>query len=324
MKADLVSNGNSNNKKEFESQEEDAKLASAQKEMLIKLFIAHKGNPNLAESWIIDSGATSTMMSRREWIYDYILFKSAVSIGLGDDRVINAVGSGSAKISMDDDGKPTVYELRDVYYVPNMGTNNLLSVTYMSERNYSTVFGRDECSILKGRNGKARKRDKLWILKGKTLSPTQESAHVARASINTWHRRLGHAMTQSINKLVDQSMVTGIEAETEKDGAAHTLCISPLKGKKTRDVIPTYVPIYSSKLTLSGGSQPSSLLSMLRAMTKLPETHKRKKKFLRMLQLFSHCLQGLRPREPSCGISNSHTMFRGAVTLNRPSPYSFR
>jgi len=117
---------------------------------------------------------------------------SLVSLGACYSRVINAVGSGSVRISMDGDGKPTVYELRDVYYVPNMGTNNLLSVTYMSERNY------------------------LWILKGKTLSPTQESAHVARASINTWHRRLGHAMTQSIKKLVDQSMVTGMEAETKR------------------------------------------------------------------------------------------------------------
>ena len=125
--------------------------------------MAHERNPNLAESWIIDSGATSTMISRREWIHDYISFKLAVSIGLGDNRVIDAVGSGSVRISMDGDGRPTVYKLRDVYYVPNMGTNNLLSVTYMSERNYSIFFGRDESSILKGTNviGKAIKRDKL-------------------------------------------------------------------------------------------------------------------------------------------------------------------
>jgi len=88
---------------------------------------------------------------------------------------------------MEIDGKSTVYELCDIYYVPNIGMNNLLSVTYMSERNYSLFFGRDEYNILKGKNviGKARKRDKLWILEGKTLSPTQESAHVAKASINT-------------------------------------------------------------------------------------------------------------------------------------------
>jgi len=131
-----------------------------------------------------------------------------------------------------------VYKLWDVYYVPNMGTNNLLSVTYMSERNYSIFFGRDECSILKGTNviRKAIKRDKLWILEGKTLFPIQESAHVVRTSINTWHRRLGHAIMQSIKKLVNQSMVTGMEVE--KNSVVHTHCISCLKGKRTRDIIP--------------------------------------------------------------------------------------
>jgi len=141
MKADLASNGNSNNKKGFESREKNAKLASAQREMLIKLFMVHKGNSNLAESWIIDLGVTSTMISRREWIYDYIPFKLAVPISLEDDRVINTVGSGLVRISMDSDRRLMVYELRDVYYVPNMRTNNLLSVTYMSEKNYSIIFG---------------------------------------------------------------------------------------------------------------------------------------------------------------------------------------
>jgi len=235
IKADLVSNSNSNNKKGPKSREENAKLASAQKETLIKLFMAHKENPNLTESWIIDLGATSTMTSRREWIHDYIPFKSAVPIGFGDDRVIDVVGSGLVRISMDGDGRPMVYKLWDIYYVPNIGTNNLLLVIYMSERNYSIFFGRDKCNILKGTNviGKARKRDKLWILEGKTLFPIQESAHVVRTSINTWHRCLGHAMMQSIKKLVDQSMVTGMEAKMEKNSTAYTHYISCLKGKRT-------------------------------------------------------------------------------------------
>ena len=103
----------------------------------------------------------------------------AIPIGLGDDKVIDAIGLELVRISMEIDGKSTVYELCDVYYVPNMGMNNLLSVTsvtYMSETNYSIFFGQDKCTILKSRNviGKARKRNKLWILKGKMLSPTQE------------------------------------------------------------------------------------------------------------------------------------------------------
>ena len=94
MKADLTANGNSNHKKGPESREENAKLASAQKETLIKLFMAHEERQELAESWIIDSEATSTITSRREWFCDYIPFKSALPIGLGDGRVIDATGSG--------------------------------------------------------------------------------------------------------------------------------------------------------------------------------------------------------------------------------------
>jgi len=125
--------------------------------------MAHKERQGLAESWIINLKATSTITLRREWFCDYIPFKSAVLIGLGDDKVIDAVGSGSMRIFMEVDGKSTVYKLHNVYYVSNIGMNNLLLVTYISERSYSLFFGRDECSILKGRNviGKARKRDKL-------------------------------------------------------------------------------------------------------------------------------------------------------------------
>ena len=77
--------------------------------------MAHEGRQGLAESWIIDSGATSTITSRREWFCDYIPFKSAVPIGLGDDRVIDAVGSGSVRISMEVNKKSTVYELCDCH-----------------------------------------------------------------------------------------------------------------------------------------------------------------------------------------------------------------
>jgi len=154
--------------------------------------------------------------------------------------VIDAIGSGSVRVSMSVDGKTTTYELHNIYYVPNMGTNNLLSVMYMIERDYTVNFGWYNCRILKGRDliGKATKRDKLWILEGKTLPLTRDTAHIAKASINTWHRRLGHAMTPSIRKLVEKSIVSGIEAENSECSSVDAQCIPCLKGKRTRDVIP--------------------------------------------------------------------------------------
>jgi len=50
-------------------------------------------------------------------------------------------------------------------------------------------------------------------------------------------------MTQSVKKLIDQSIVTGMEAKIEKDSAEHTHCILCLKGKRARDVIPKKLDI---------------------------------------------------------------------------------
>jgi len=71
------------------------------------------------------------MTSRKEWFINYSSFKTSISIGLGNNSIIKAVGSGLVRISMTVDGKSRLFELWNVYYVPDMGTNNLLSVTYM-------------------------------------------------------------------------------------------------------------------------------------------------------------------------------------------------
>jgi len=55
------------------------------------------------------------------------------------------------------------FELRDVYYVLDMGTNNLLSVTYMVRKGYTVNFGTNLCKISKARLviGKAENRKGL-------------------------------------------------------------------------------------------------------------------------------------------------------------------
>jgi len=62
---------------------------------------------------------------------NYSLFRTPISIGLGNDSIIKTVRLGSVRISMTVDGTSRLFELQDVYYIPDIGTNNLLSVTYM-------------------------------------------------------------------------------------------------------------------------------------------------------------------------------------------------
>jgi len=71
------------------------------------------------------------MTSKKKWFINYSPFKTSILIGLGNDSIIKAVRSGSIRISMTVDKKSRLFELRDMYYVLDIGTNNLLLVTYM-------------------------------------------------------------------------------------------------------------------------------------------------------------------------------------------------
>jgi len=132
------------------------------------------------------------MTSRKEWFINYFPFKTSIPIGLGDDSIIKAVGLGLVRISMTVDGKSRLFELRDVYYVPDMGTNNLLSVTYMVRKGYTVNFGEILCEISKAGSiiGIAKNKKGLWVLNGDSVISDPQVAHVAKALLNVWHKQL--------------------------------------------------------------------------------------------------------------------------------------
>jgi len=57
------------------------------------------------------------MTSRKEWFINYSLFRTLISIGLGNNSIIKAVGSGPVRISMTVDRISRLFELQDVYYI---------------------------------------------------------------------------------------------------------------------------------------------------------------------------------------------------------------
>jgi len=120
-----------------------------------------------------------------------------------------------------------------------MGTNNLLSVTYIVQKGYTVNFGTNMCEISKARSiiGRAKNRKRLWVLDGNPVVPNPHVAHVAKASLSIWHKQLGHMMTRSV-KLLELSIVTGIELIDDSTNHADGKCIVCIKGKTTRNVIP--------------------------------------------------------------------------------------
>jgi len=180
------------------------------------------------------------MTSRKEWFINYSPFRTPISIGLGDDSIIKAVGLGSVRISMTVDGISRLFELQDVYYVLDMGTNNLLSVTYMVWKGYIVNFGTNMCEISKAGSiiGKAKNRKGLWVLDGNPVVPNPHVAHVVKASLSVWYKQLGYMMTYSVKKLLESSMVTGMELIDNGTNHTDSECIACIKGKTTQNVIP--------------------------------------------------------------------------------------
>jgi len=240
LKANQVAGTVSENKRVEGSKTQTAKVTATTEESVIHLFMARKVTSDLASRWIIDLGATSLITSRKEWFINYSLFRTPISIGLDDDSIIKAVGSGSVRISITVDGTSRLFELQDVYYVPDMGTNNLLSVTYMVQKGYTVNFGTNMCEISKAGSviGKAENRKELWVLDGNPVVPDSYVAHVAKASLSVCHKRLEHAMTRSIKKLLESSMVTGMELIDDGTNHADGECIACIKEKTTQNMIP--------------------------------------------------------------------------------------
>jgi len=90
------------------------------------------------------------------------------------------------KISITVNGTSKLFELQDVYYVLDIGTNNLLLVTYMVRKRYAVNFGTNIYEISKSESiiGKAENKKELWILDGNPIIPDYQVAHVVRALLS--------------------------------------------------------------------------------------------------------------------------------------------
>jgi len=146
-------------------------VATTSKESVIHLFMAQEVTSDLVEKWTIDSGATLSMTSRKEWFINYSSSRTPILIDLGNDSIIKAVRSGLVRISMTVNGILKSFELQNVYYVPDMETNNLLLVIYIVRKEYAINFGIIIYEISKAGSiiGKAKNRKGLWVLDSNSI-----------------------------------------------------------------------------------------------------------------------------------------------------------
>jgi hypothetical protein len=164
-------------------------------------------------STIIDSGATSHFFPDCAKFITFEAIK-AQDIHTADGTTISALGRGDIKVDLLLGNKYTTVTLKNTLYTPKM-VLTLISVHRITTVGFTVQFENDACKIL----SPASKRKLIALIaqvNGLYAIPaqTEESAHVAKLTINKLHHALGHVVQGTIKYMVKQGLIEGIELDS--------------------------------------------------------------------------------------------------------------
>ena len=189
------------------------------------------------EKWIVDSGATSHMTYQKHLLHDYREFDKPEKVGLGDGRVVDAVGTGSVCLTMRFKvSDPKRARMHKVLYVPKLACN-LFSVRAAAQQGNLVKFGSLKCWIRKrngGLLGMGLLDGSLYCLDSELILPTpttEQASAACEQSSDLWHQRLGHVNAQYLQNLSQKEMVTGMKLPKE---AQLSFCEGCVEGKMHR------------------------------------------------------------------------------------------
>jgi GAG-pre-integrase domain len=192
--------------------------------------------PIEAAPFFVDSGATSGISPDKN---DFVNLKPITRKvkGIGGSFV-TAHGIGDIKIQT---AKNTHLWLRNSLFIPN-ATVRLISVSSLtSDSNAIVHFDQSKCWITNRLTGDAIAEgsllpDKRLYALTITTYPTDAAYSVVHVpSLDTWHRRLGHANFQTISDMARNGTIKGMPLSITN---APAKCDSCILGKQTKTPVP--------------------------------------------------------------------------------------
>ena len=176
------------------------------------------------ENWVIDSGCSYHMTSRREWFCEFIEATGG-RVLLADDRAVTVQGTGSILINAKGG---TVKKLTNVRYVPDL-KRNLISVSSLDVQGFKQEGGNGKTSFYK--NGRLALQGtlcgSLYLLDGDTVKPSA-NAVVSKDDTALWHSRLAHTSIKNLKVLVEKGILD------KKSISNLEFCESCVMGKNKR------------------------------------------------------------------------------------------
>src|SRR5579863_5034955 len=110
-------------------------------------MVRASGSPDKSFLWHSDSGATSHVTGRRDWLTDYVEFQTPAMVSLTANNQVRALGKGTVKVEAFIQGEWLPCKIEDVIYIP--GAVNLFSdqkgfrIVRENNRTMYSKFGRE-------------------------------------------------------------------------------------------------------------------------------------------------------------------------------------
>lgn len=182
-------------------------------EVLFSEATTDESKKQFMDVWLLDSGATWHMTSRREWFHKYESIPGG-AVRMGNDHALKIVGIGTIKIKMFDG---TVRTIQNVRHVKGL-KKNLLSVGQIDSLGCRTHVENGIMKIVKGALVimKAEKiAANLFMLEGETLLEANAcivSTNEGEESTMMWHNKLGHMSERGLKILSDRKLLPGLKS----------------------------------------------------------------------------------------------------------------
>jgi len=207
----------------------------------------------LKNSFILDSGATAHVCNNQNRFTN--LRKAQGEQLIAGNTTIPIIGFGNIQITIQSPNGPRVITLKDTAYVPSFHTN----VVALRRFNQKGVYWDQMNNTLIRDNqtfGYIEERHQQWVLEYNSPSNSAFPAHSAkprslRASMKTWHRRLGHLNKEAIKHLLTQAKMDSINKDTITNEASEEIQIGEDPTKDDHDQLCEICQVSNSKKQIS-------------------------------------------------------------------------
>lgn len=192
---------------------------------------------NSDEHWILDSGASAHMTSRKEYFAKLEILNSPLNVILGNSKSLEVQGKGTVNIEKFINGNWYSSTINDVLYVPSL-TKNLLSEGVLTQKGMKIIKESNKASIYLNNQLVAcavqQESNKLYKMLFRTKYQETSELNVTEkhSSLKTWHERLGHINVQYLKEMVKKNLVDGVKM-SEFDNFDCEDCIFGKQHRKT-------------------------------------------------------------------------------------------